>query len=451
MEFRAQQWEDLRRPIPRWFTEAPLGIFVHWGPYSVPAWAEPYGELGTEEDWEKWFTHNAYAEWYFNTIRIPGSPAAGRHKDIYGALDYEAFLDMWRTDKFDPHAWVDLFKRAGADYVVPTTKHHDGVTLWDAPETGERNTVRRGPRRDLIGEIAEATRSAGMRFGVYYSGGLDWHYRPFRPIIHQDDVMDKCRPKDGEYARYCYVHSVDLIDRYAPDVLWNDIDWPDEGKHFDEYGLGRLFEYFYAHCPEGVTNDRYGGVHYDYLTTEYQHMSENEGDIAWENCRGIGLSFGYNRAEGRDHYLSADQALRHLVGVVAKGGRLLLDVGPRADGTLPQEQVDCLEGMAQWMLYGKEELVGGCPMDAPTSVCAANGEPAWTQAIAHKDHATVFTAYEQSDACDGTVTLIDLPCGYDWTQARLVGSHGQIPLAEAERIVLTAVKGTPVIVTAPKV
>ncbi len=185
--------------------------------------------------------------------------------------------------------------------------------------------------------------------------------------------MDRCRPKDAEYARYCYVHSVDLIDRYAPpDVFWNDIEWPDEGKHFNEYGLGRFFEYFYAKCPEGVTNDRYGGVHHDFLTTEYQHMSENEGEETWENCRGIGLSFGYNRAEGPEHYLSSAAALKHLINVVSKGGRLLLDVGPRADGTLPQEQIDCLEGMAAWMVAGKEELVRGHAMDAPEAVCAFN-------------------------------------------------------------------------------
>ncbi|RRC95336.1 alpha-L-fucosidase [Schaalia canis] len=453
MEFTATTWDDLKRPTPQWFSDTPLGIFIHWGPYSVPAWAEPYAELGEEEDWEKWFTHNAYAEWYFNTIRIEGSEAAQRHFDLYGTLSYEAFLDMWDPVNFDPAAWADLFKRAGADYVVPTTKHHDGVTLWDAPETGDRNTVRRGPRRDLVADIAEATRAAGMRFGVYYSGGLDWHYRRFRPIIHQDDVMDRCRPKDAEYARYCYVHSVDLIDRYAPDVFWNDIEWPDEGKHFNEYGLGRLFEYFYAKCPEGVTNDRYGGVHHDFLTTEYQHMSENEGEETWENCRGIGLSFGYNRAEGPEHYLSSAAALKHLINVVSKGGRLLLDVGPRADGTLPQEQIDCLEGMAAWMVAGKEELVRGHAMDAPEAVCAFTGTSAWVRAIGHEDHGTVFIASESvSDDCKGTFIVSSLPEGFDWSSARIKGA---ITGSDAEyadgSLTVHGVFDTPLIVVAPKV
>ena len=330
---RARTWEDLRRPTPQWYRDAPLGFFVHWGPYSVPAWAEDHGELGAEDDWRAWFTHNSYAEWYYNTIRIPGSPAAERHRSLYGSLDYEAFLDMWDPSAFDPASWAGLFKRAGGHYAVLTTKHHDGVTLWDAPGTGSRNTVRRGPRRDLVAAFADAVRGAGLRVGLYYSGGLDWHYRPHPPILSEEDCKDVCRPKDADYARYCYEHARDLIDRYRPDVLWNDIDWPDEGKDFGEHGLGRLLEHFYATRPEGVTNDRYGGVHADFLTSEYQHMGEAEDGAVWENCRGVGLSFGYNRAEGPGQYLSAAAALRHLIDVVSRGGRLLLNVGPRADGS----------------------------------------------------------------------------------------------------------------------
>mgnify|MGYP000993304258 CR=1 FL=1 len=270
----AERWSALSRPTPQWFEDAPLGIFVHWGPYSVPAWAEDHGELGVEEDWEAWFTHNSYAEWYFNTIRIPGSPAAQRHKDLYGSASYDAFLDAWDPDAWDPAEWMRLFHRAGAGYAVLTTKHHDGVTLWDAPETGTRNTVRRGPRTDLVAGFADAARDEGLRVGLYYSGGLDWHYRPHRPILSEDDCKDLCRPKDADYARYCFVHVRDLINRYQPDVIWNDIEWPDEGKNFGPHGLGTLFEYFYAARPEGVTNDRYGGVHADYLTSEYQHMGD---------------------------------------------------------------------------------------------------------------------------------------------------------------------------------
>jgi alpha-L-fucosidase len=166
-------WAGLSRPLPDWFQDAKLGIFVHWGPYSVPAWAEPTGELGAVDE-AIWFRHNPYAEWYANTIRIPDSPAREHHRRTYGDAPYDDFLDAWRAEAFDPAGWARLFARAGARYVIPTTKHHDGVPLWDAPGTATRNTVHRGPRRDLVGAIAGAAREAGLRFGVYYSGGLDW-------------------------------------------------------------------------------------------------------------------------------------------------------------------------------------------------------------------------------------------------------------------------------------
>ena len=140
------------------------------------------------------FRHNAYAEWYGNTIRIPGSPAAEHHREVYGDAPYDDFLDAWTAERFDPTAWAELFAAAGASYVIPTTKHHDGIALWDAPGTGTRNTVHRGPRRDLVQEIADAVRAVGLRFGVYYSGGLDWSVSNFPP---HTDVRRGTRPAAG--------------------------------------------------------------------------------------------------------------------------------------------------------------------------------------------------------------------------------------------------------------
>ncbi len=151
---RPELYQKFVREVPAWYREAKFGIFVHWGAYSVPAWAEPIGELGTI-DRPTWFKHNPYAEWYFNTIRIEGSPAGERQKTVYGGAAYDDFLDQWTASEWDPQAMVDLFRRVGAEYVVPTTKHHD-ITLWDAPGTGERNTVARGPKRDIVGEFAAA-------------------------------------------------------------------------------------------------------------------------------------------------------------------------------------------------------------------------------------------------------------------------------------------------------
>lgn len=340
----AQSFEELnQRPLPAWWDETPFGIFIHWGAYAVPAWAEPIGPLGTFEP-DHWMRHNPYAEWYWNTIQIDGSPAQQHHQEVWGGRPYDDFLDLWQAEHFDPADWVALFKRAGAGYVIPTTKHHDGIALWDAPETNGRNTVARGPQRDLVGDLASAARAEGMRFGTYYSGGLDWF---MRPGVHAGGTFPE--PADREYGAYAGRHAKDLVDRYAPDILWGDITWPVDARNFDTDGLGDVFNHFYERVPEGVVNDRFGPTHHSFRTSEYEAGREHETTEAWENCRGIGYSFGYNQVEDASHYLSGAQAAQHLVDIVSRGGHFLLNVGPCADGTIVDLQRRCLEDLATWM------------------------------------------------------------------------------------------------------
>ncbi|UUL76234.1 alpha-L-fucosidase [Pseudarthrobacter sp. Fe7] len=439
-----EEWNKLSRPVPEWFQNAPFGIFIHWGAYSVPAWAEPIGALGTIEDRE-WFTHNPYAEWYYNTIRIDGSPAQQHHKDVFGGEDYDAFLDQWKAEQFDPADWVELFKSAGADYVVPTTKHHDGIALWDAPGTGERNTVHRGPRRDLIGEIARAVEDKGLKLGLYYSGGLDWHVRPFPPHVTSESVHDTSRPKDAGYAEYAFNHVVDLVDKYRPHVLWNDIEWPDAGKHFGEHGLGALFEHFYSINPQGVVNDRWGATHKDYATSEYEAARENESESEWENCRGIGFSFGYNQVEGPEQSLTGRQLARHLTDVVSRGGRFLLNVGPRADGTIPEIQRQALTDLGQWMATAKQYLVGGRPLqDGP----AAKGEGQWIRWVDRGNEVVAFV----DSLGDGTEVALNLGMGgFNVAHASLAGPGGTVEAsADAFKVTLSPDRPGPAIVRIPR-
>jgi alpha-L-fucosidase len=371
-------WQELSRNVPAWFLDAKLGIFIHWGAYSVPAWAEPTGELGAVDE-ATWFRHNPYAEWYFNTIRFDDSPARAHHRDTFGDAPYDDFLDHWHAEAFDPGSWTELFARAGARYVVPTTKHHDGIALWDAPGTGTRNTVHRGPRRDLIAELAGATRDAGMRFGVYYSGGLDWHVTDLPPLDSHRAVHE-WRPVDAAYAAYAYLHVKDLIDRYEPDVLWNDIEWPDAGKHDGSLGLFELFEHYYAAVPDGVVNDRWGETHRDYRTSEYQLGREHETAHAWENCRGMGLSFGYNQMEDASHVLDGPGIVRHLADVVSRGGNLLLNVGPTASGEIPELQRRALEQLADWMAVNRTAIHDTRPLSADIASGSEVPWARWTRA-----------------------------------------------------------------------
>lgn len=380
-------WSRFSRPTPEWFLDAKLGIFIHWGAYSVPAWAEPVGELGAVDPAE-WFAHNPYAEWYWNTIRIEDSPAARHHRATYGDLGYDAFLDRWQAEHFDPSDWVARFVAAGARYVVPTSKHHDGIALWEAPGSGARNTVRRGPRRDLIGAIHDAARAAGMRFGVYYSGGLDWSVADLPPIRSSGDVRG-VRPNDAAYATYCAAQVRDLIDRYHPEVLWNDIEWPDAGKHPWSFGLAELFEHYYARVPEGVVNDRFGDTHHDYRTSEYQMHRENEAAPVWEHNRGLGFSFGYNQLEDERHWISPPELIAHFVDVVSRGGNLLLNVGPMADGTLPAGQCERLDALGAWNRSEGAALFGSRPL---AEEVATPGDDPWVRWVRRGEEAWAFTA-----------------------------------------------------------
>ncbi len=357
--------------LPEWALEASLGIFIHWGPYSVPAWAEPSGTWGAVPE-ETWFAHSAYAEWYANTIRIDGSPAAVHHQQTYRG-SYDAFLDAWRGEEFDADAWARLFAFAGADYVIPVTKHHDGVALWDAPGTGSLNTVTRGPRQDIVGRLADSVRAHGMRFGVYYSGGLDWSQTDFPAIESMQDV-DRYRPIDSAYARYATDHVRDLIAKYRPSVIWNDIEWPDAGKEDDS--LFELMRFYRASVPDGIVNDRWGADVGGYPTSEYAHDTHHERDVGWEHNRGLGLSFGFNQLEDESLTMTSRELARLYADVVSRGGRLLINVGPQASGEIPEVQRRTLEGFGEWVRHVKPLTLGRSPSPARSGRRIRMTEPA---------------------------------------------------------------------------
>ena len=438
------EWARLRRPMPEWFKNSPFGIFIHWGTYSVPAWAEPIGALGTIADGE-WFAHNPYAEWYMNTIRIEGSPAQAHHQEVFGGVEYDELLDQWKAENFAPQDWAALFKATGADYVVPTTKHHDGITLWDGPGTGERNTAHRGPHRDLIAEIAGAVRGEGLHLGLYYSGGLDWHVREFPPHQSGESLRDTSRPKDAKYAEYAYNHVLDLIERFKPDLLWNDINWPDEGKNFGPSGLGTLFEKYYAAVPEGVVNDRWGDTHKDYGTSEYEANKDAEGDEEWENCRGLGFSFGYNQLEGPELTLSGKEIARLLADIVSRGGRLLLNVGPKADGTIPDVQRRSLVDMGKWMAHAKPFLAGAEPLNS--EIASAQDEP-WVRWV---DRGHEIVAFVDDLTGDGVVGLSVRDDSVRVSDASVVGGGAQLTHDSGQlRVKLSADRVGPAVVHFPR-
>ncbi len=387
--------ESVRQHVlPEWFAKAKLGIFIHWGLYSVPGWAPPGEDIDrqvAEKGWSAMFANNPYAEWYQNSLRVGDTPTRRHHTATYGEkFAYEDFAPRFNqaVEAWNPAEWAALFSQVGARYVVLTTKHHDGFLLWPSGSTSPKRPPGFAARRDLVGELTTAVRQQGMRMGLYYSGGLDWTFES-RPVLDFPDVQGTI-VQSAEFIAYANGHFRELIDRYAPSVLWNDIGYP-VAAHSPE-----LFAYYYNTVAEGVINDRWSqkpveavsdfGVlhkgekefHYDYITPEYSTFTGIQ-PHPWEMCRGIGHSFGYNQIEGPADYLSVDALVRLLVDVVSKNGNLLLNVGPRADGSIPELQRERLVGLGDWLAINGEALFDTSPWTTAEGKTADGMDVRFTQ------------------------------------------------------------------------
>ena len=339
-----------RHPLPDWYADAKLGIFIHWGLYSVPGWApvsHPEHDFANQD----YIKNNPYAEWYYNSMRIEGSPTQKYHREKYGAdYDYYNFAAIFNREiqKWDPDAWATVIKDAGAKYVVLTSKHHDGFTLW--PSATPNPTLpadRQHASRDLVGELARAARKQGLRMGIYYSGGYDWTFVP-GPIRVSEDY-EKVKPESEAYGKYADAQVRELIERYKPALLWNDIDYPKSGHPLE------LMAEYYAAVPDGVIDNRFGVKHSDFTTPEYETLGKIN-PKKWEECRGLGRSFGYNRAEGEAETIAPAELIHLLVDIVSKNGNLLLDIGPEADGTIPAVQLERLKILGRWMAQNGEAI-----------------------------------------------------------------------------------------------
>lgn len=342
-------WSSLdARPVPEWFRDAKLGIFIHWGLYSVPAWAP----VGT------------YAEWYQYYLRTKTcwgnshpAPAAvyDHHVKTFGSnFHYAQFANRFRAEDFNPDAWARLFEKAGARYVVLTSKHHDGFCLWPSPQASRDfsrpwNSMVTAAHQDLVGELAAAIRKTPIKFGLYYSL-FEW----FDPLwMHKST-------RSTYVTQHMIPQLKDLVNRYHPSVLWADGDWDmsDTGWHSRQF-----LQWLYNDSPvkdSVAVNDRWGSgdphKHGGYYSTEY-----TEGVAfhhPWEECRGIGYSFGLNLNENVQDYNSARTLVLLLSDIVSHGGNLLLDIGPEASGQIPAIMQERLLQLGSWLHINGEAIYG---------------------------------------------------------------------------------------------
>ena len=377
---------------PEWWRDAKLGIFIHWTPASIPAFA-PTGHDMVEGDAvrdARGFAESPYSEWYENSMRFPGSSVERFHAATYGAKPFREFGPEWEAGlaTWDPEDWAARFAATGARYVVLVAKHMEGYCLWP---TGVPNPRRPewNCSRDVVGELATAVRNAGMRFGLYYSGGFDstWNDHP----IGSFGDIPLAVPR-GDYPAYAAAQVRELIERYRPDVLWNDICWPAPSGE-----LVPLLTDYYAAVPEGVINDRFlcwspawkaarsklvrriinnaaaksatkeqGLVppkpeFFDVRTPEYTTYDEIQ-TVPWECVRGMDHSFGFNRASTPEDFITREDLLWSLADIVAKGGNLLLNVGPRGvDAQIPEPQGERLEWLDEFTSQCGDSLFGTRP------------------------------------------------------------------------------------------
>jgi alpha-L-fucosidase len=340
-------WESIdSRPVPQWFEDVKFGIFIHWGVYSGPAWAPADADIGIYAKYSEWYW------WRINENSDAGKLFRDYHNTTYGEnFKYQDFAPDFNARHFEPKQWADIFKRAGAKYVVLTSKHHEGFTLWPSEQSWNWNSVDVGPHRDLCGELTEAVKDAGLHMGFYYS-----LYEWYNPLYHNN------------LEKYVDNHMIpqmkDLVNRYKPDIFWTDGEWDHPSE---KWKSTEFLAWLYNESPvkdQVCVNDRWGeetrGVHGGYFTTEYDLVHDREGvgeaERPWEECRGIGTSFGYNQVENLDNYMTSDALVDLLVEKVAGGGNLLLDVGPTADGRIPVIQQQRLLDIGSWLNTNGEAI-----------------------------------------------------------------------------------------------
>ena len=340
-------WESLnKRPTPQWFDDAKFGIFVVWGLYSVPAYAPPASKEGL-----------AYAEWYWKELEKKDAPTWQFHVKTYGAnFRYQDFVPMFTAEVFNPDQWASLFAQSGARYVVFTAKYHDGYALWPSPHSWNWNSVDLQPHRDLVGELSKAVAAQGLKMGFYYS-----LYEWYNPLYLKDP---------NTYANLHMIPQMkELVERYRPSLFWTDGEWEQLSSVWDST---KFLAWLYNESSvkdEVAVSDRWGketrSKDGGFYTSEYgRYMPDGVTQGAahkWEESQGMGKSYGYNRMEGASDYRSATELVHLLVDPVSKGGNLLLDVGPTADGRIPVVMQERLLQIGAWLKVNGEAIYGTHP------------------------------------------------------------------------------------------
>jgi alpha-L-fucosidase len=353
---------------PDWFKDAKFGMFIDWGLWSVAGWA-PKKEKGA-----------MYPDWY--ELRLDTDSAFIKYHEKNWGKDFKRddFIPLFTALEYDPEKLVKLAADAGMKYVVPFSKHHGGFCLWPSSFT-QRDACDMGPQKDLIKPIVESCKKQGLKFGFYFSVE-EWEYplldakgniKPRFWEIKNRPSLEELEKRAGgkvpvkDFAKdYIIPQAVEFIDQYDPDLIWYDGEWTTD---VNELGTYEISSYFYNQAEgrkEVAVNDRYGikdGKRLrfergDFFTSEYHSLTDEKkkSTHAWEECRGISQSFGYNWQDTEENVISSKAFIDMFVDIVARGGNLLLIVNLDGQGALPKTQENRLLEIGKWLKVNGEGI-----------------------------------------------------------------------------------------------
>jgi alpha-L-fucosidase len=342
--------------VPDWWRDAKFGIMMHWGLYAVPAHTSEWYELHM-------YNNSGVIQW---------------HQEHFGAQDkfgYKDFIPMFTAAKWDPDAWAELFRKAGAKFVVPTAEHHDGFSLWDSAYN-KYNAKLMGPKRDLIGDLAKAVRAKGLKFGVSNHSMEHYTFVQINQSLKTNDLYDPAwadfysvanRYKPGDLQKFLaawVAKNLELIDKYQPDLIWFDNGVND--RVFDPLKLKVAAYYFNSAKEWGkqVTFSTKDSAYRAGSVMDYERMSRAPAqltDYPWQVDDPVLYRFGYTADPEHPDIARPDGVVRNLINNVSKNGGLLLNISPKADGTIPDNQQQLLLDIGKWLDINGDAIYGTRP------------------------------------------------------------------------------------------
>lgn len=399
-------WASLdSHPVPSWFEDAKIGLSMHWGVYSVPAWAPREGEI-------------SYAEWYGRNMVNPDNPTSNYHKENFGNKTYDEFIPEWKAESYNPEEWALFARKMGAKYMFITSKHHDGFCLWPSAYS-DRNASKMGPEKDLLGPYFAAARKYGLKVGLYYS-----LYEWFNPLYTGKDIPYAGLKKVNNYVDDFMIPQIkELIDLYHPDFFYFDGEW-DHPESF--WKMKEVIAYYYNEAAknnqEVFVNDRFGqgerGKHGDLYNVEYSFEKGNEGLLThkWSYWQGIAKTFGYNRDTDPQDCLSPKQFIDKVIMGVSRNGNFDINVGPTAAGIIPDYEQYPLLALGKWLEVNGEAIYGTRHWNIQ------NENDAWftvkgdyLYAIFLKWQGEVFRLKSVRPVQGSVIQMLGVPGNLDWT------------------------------------